>query len=655
MSTEEAHASGSYVQASAPTAEAEAARAGHQAAPPRGKYLFVLALGALGVVYGDIGTSPLYALRECFHGPHAVAPTPANVLGVLSLITWSLIVVVSIKYLVFVMRADNRAEGGILALLALAVPPRSERSRRQWTLTALGLFGAALLYGDGVITPAISVLSAVEGLEIAAPALEPYLIPITVAILIGLFLVQHRGTAGVGAVFGPIMVVWFLVIGWLGLASLVNNPGVLAAVNPLHGAEFFLRNGWMGFLVLGAVFLVVTGGEALYADMGHFGKRPIRLAWFALALPALLLNYYGQGALLLQEPGAAEHPFYHLAPAWANLPLVLLATAATVIASQALISGAFSLTRQAVQLGYSPRVTVEHTSEREIGQIYIPSLNWALMLACIGLVLGFRSSSALAAAYGIAVTGTMAITTVLFYEVARHRWGWPKPAIAALALFFLVIDLAFFGANVVKIVQGGWFPLLVGAFVFTLLSTWKRGREVLAARLTALSLPLEDFLASLLRHPPTRVPGTAVFMHSGARGTPPALLHNLKHNQVLHTQVVLLTVTTEEVPYVAEEERAQAEPLGHGFFRVLLRYGFMEDPAVPKALERVQAPGLSLRPPETTYFLGRETLIASRRLGGMALWRERLFAWMARNATTATAYFCLPPNRVVELGAQVEI
>jgi KUP system potassium uptake protein len=617
------------------------------------RYLLLLSLSALGIVYGDIGTSPLYAIRESFLPAHGVAPTPAAVLGVLSLIFWSLVLVISVKYLLFIVRADNRGEGGILALTSLITPTHALR-RGRWGLILLGLFGTSLLYGDGMITPAISVLSAVEGLEIVTPALGPYVVPITIAILAAVFLIQRRGTAGVGRIFGPVTLAWFATIAVLGVAQIVRAPAVLQAALPHHAVRFFLDHGWNSFLVLGSVFLVVTGGEALYADMGHFGRRPIRLAWFAVVLPALLLNYFGQGALLIRDPSAVENPFYRMAPAWALLPVVVIATAATVIASQALISGAFSLTLQAVQLGYCPHVEIDHTSARERGQIYIPSVNWALMVACIGLVLGFRSSSNLAAAYGVAVTTTMAITTLLFYFVARERWKWSAWRAGLLTGGFLAIDLAFWSANLLKVPHGGWFPLVVGAVVFTLLSTWKRGRLVLTKRMRDLTIPRSTFLESLGRHPPHRVPGTAVFMYGSTTRTPPALLHNLKHNKVLHERLVFLSIRTEEVPTVPPEQRAGVEPVDRGMWQVVLRYGFMEDADVPAALRAIEYDGLEFKPLETTYFLGRETIIATKR-PGMALWRERLFAVMARNARPATAFFRLPPNRVVELGAQVEL
>ena len=623
-------------------------------APPPGRYLLGLSVAALGVVYGDIGTSPLYALRESFAAEHGVAAVPANVLGVLSLIFWSLIIIISIKYLAFVLRADNRGEGGILALTSLVTPVGALRGGRR-VLILIGLFATALLYGDGMITPAISVLSAVEGLRVATPFFEPYVIPITIAILIGVFSVQKMGTKGVGKVFGPVTLLWFLTLILLGLPHIMREPAVLGAVNPLHAVEFFRDNGWTGFLVLGSVFLVVTGGEALYADMGHFGRRPIRLAWFVVVLPALMINYFGQGALLLSDPSAIENPFFRMAPTWALYPVVLIATAATVIASQALISGSFSMTMQAVQLGYSPRVEIDHTSAEERGQIYVPAVNWILMVCCIGLVLGFQSSSRLAAAYGVAVTSTMVATSLLFFAVARERWKWGWPVTILLGGSFLAIDLAFWGANLLKILHGGWFPLLVGVVVFTILTTWKKGRQILNERIFHRVLPRELFLQSIMNHPPHRVPGTAVFMYNDPRGTPPALLHNLKHNKVLHEQVVFLSVQTEEVPSVPPAERASVEPIADGFHQVVLHYGFMEEADVPKALSAVSRPGLTFKPMETTYFLGRETLIPSKNVHGMAVWRERLFAVMSRNARPASSFFRLPPNRVVELGAQVEL
>ncbi len=629
-----------------------------QRAAPRGTALAKLALGALGVVYGDIGTSPLYAVRECFAGAHGVAPTPENVYGVISLVFWAITFVVTFKYLSFVMRADNRSEGGILALLALVGGAESTRRSRR-ALLVLGLFGAALLYGDGVITPAISVLGAVEGVAVAAPAFSHVIVPATVVILVLLFLFQKRGTATVGAVFGPVMLVWFVAIALLGLRGIARDPSILGAVSPAHGIAFFAHNGRMGFLVLGAVVLVITGGEALYADMGHFGKRPIRVAWFAVAMPALLLNYMGQGAILLGEPQAARNPFYLLAPGWALYPMIGIATAAAIVASQALISGAFSLTRQAVQLGYSPRVTIRHTSHTEIGQIYIPEVNWGLGAATVALVLGFGSSSALASAYGIAVTGTMMITTLLFHRVMRDLWRWPRWKAWPLAILFLSVDVAFFGANLVKVEEGGWFPLAAAAVVFTLLSTWKKGREILAHQMSAAGLPLDLFLAEIARKNPHRVPGTAVFMTGYMGNVPPVLLHHLKHNKMLHERVVLVSLLTEEIPNVPELERVTVREIGSGFFQVAARYGFMETPDVPAMLDAlprraIPGPKLKIVPMDTTYFLGRETLLATGP-SRMATWRKRLFIVMSRNAQTASAFFGLPPNRVVEMGAQIQL
>jgi KUP system potassium uptake protein len=623
---------------------------------PEKSRLAILALGALGVVYGDIGTSPLYALRQCFHGEHAVALTRGNVLGILSLVFWSLIIVISIKYLIFVMRADNRGEGGILALMSLVPPKLRDVRGGRWLLIALGLFGAALLYGDGMITPAISVLSAVEGLHVATPFFDPYVVPITIGILVILFLFQRKGTAGIGAVFGPIMVLWFALLAGLGVMWLVKDPHVLVALNPMYAARFFLDNRWHGFLALGSVFLVVTGGEALYADMGHFGKKPIQLAWFLFVLPALVLNYFGQGVLLLHHPEAAENPFFHLvgADSWALYPLVALATMATVIASQAVISGAFSLTRQAVQLGYTPRISIVHTSKEEIGQIYIPSVNWLLMVCTIGLVLGFRESSALAAAYGVAVTATMVITTLLAEVVARRLWGWSSALVVPVAIFFLVIDCSFFGANIIKVADGGWFPLAVGIAIYTLLSTWKKGRTILAERLRKGALPFEEFINTVTPTSPPRVPGTAVFMSRESDATPTALLHNLKHNKVLHQKVILLSVITEEIPAVAPEERVQVTDLGKGFYRVIAHYGFLQNPGVPDVVEQARVKGLDLNVMHTTFFLSRETLIPSKK-PGMAIWREKLFSLMSRNALRPTDFFRIPPNRVVEMGLQVRL
>jgi KUP system potassium uptake protein len=621
--------------------------------------LFPITVTALGVVYGDIGTSPLYAMRECFFGSHSVPPTHDNVLGVLSLIIYSLLLVISIKYVAIVMRADNQGEGGVLALTSL-VPGRTgpvggaaRLAVGRPILIALGIFGTALLYGDGMITPAISVLGAVEGLEVATPLLEPYIVPATVAILICLFVIQKYGTHRVGGLFGPIMIVWFLTISVLGVVWIVRAPAVLGAFDPRHAYAFFRDNGLTGYAVLGAVFLVVTGGEALYADMGHFGRRPIRLAWFALVLPALLLNYLGQGALLLLNPGI-DHPFFLLAPFWALLPLVVLATAAAIIASQALISGSFSITRQAIQLGLVPRLDVEHTSAREMGQIYVPQVNWGLMFATLVIVIGFGSSSALAAAYGIAVTLTMVITVLLLYVVMTERWRWPVAAAAPLMMLFLVIDAAFFGANALKVLQGGWVTLAVALLLFILMTTWKTGRGLLAERLTARAMPLEAFVDMINTVRPARVPGTAVFMTAQPLGTPPALAHNVRYNKVLHNHVVVLTVSTAQHPHVPPAERVAIENIGHELFNVRVQYGFMEDPDVPAALMRAREQGLPLDLDDLTYFLGRETILVTHRKG-MATWREKLFVLMARNAVRPNAFFRLPPERVVELGVQVEM
>lgn len=622
-------------------------------APDR-RRVAALSLAALGVVYGDIGTSPLYALRECFHGSHGMAPSYDNVLGVLSLILWALLLLISLKYLVFVLKVDNRGEGGILALASRVTPMQPRSGGRKKLLIFLALFGAALLYGDGMITPAISVLSAVEGLRVATPFFSPYVIPITVVILIALFSFQKHGTGHVGAVFGPVILAWFGVLAILGIAQIAREPSVLLAIDPRHAAEFLARNEWQGFLVLGSVFLVVTGGEALYADMGHFGAKPIRLAWFVLVLPSLVLNYLGQGALLVHSPQAAENPFYLMAPEWALYPLVVLGTAATVIASQAVISGAFSLTLQALQLGFCPRVDVAHTSTTEIGQVYVPFVNWVLMLACIGLVLGFESSSALAAAYGVAVTATMVITTILLFVFLRWQEKWRLLVAGLLTGAFLVVDLSFFAANATKIAHGGWFPLLVAAVVFTLMVTWKRGRELVSERIRPQAISLRAFLPTLIEHPPTRVQGTAVFMYGNRQGTPPALLHNLKHNRVLHERVVVVVVETDERAAVPDRERVEIEDLAASFHRVMIRFGYSEDPDVPAVLWRLTLGGSGFEPMNTSFFLGRENLIASQ-MKGMALWRERLFSWMSRNAQGATFFFHLPPNRVVELGAQIEL
>ncbi|HEY3161955.1 MAG TPA: potassium transporter Kup [Vicinamibacterales bacterium] len=610
-----------------------------------------LTLTAIGVVYGDIGTSPLYTIRECFYGTHAVPVTPENVLGVLSMVLYALFIIISIKYIAIVMRADNQGEGGILALTAL-VPTRG--SAATPVLIALGIFGAALLYGDGMITPAISVLGAVEGLQLETPLFAPYVVPMSVAILVILFLFQKYGTDRVGRLFGPIMVIWFVTIAGLGISWIVREPGVIGAVNPIHAVRYFQAHGIPGIAVLGAVFLAVTGGEALYADMGHFGKTPIRIAWFSLVLPALMLNYLGQGALLLIDGQAARQPFFLLAPSWALFPLVGIATAAAIIASQALISGAFSLTQQAIQLGYAPRLDIDHTSSHEMGQVYVPQVNFALMISTILIVIGFGSSSALAAAYGVAVTMTMVITAVLLHVIAVQRWHWPQPMALAITFVFLTIDLTFFGANLLKLFQGGWLPILIGACIFTVMTTWKTGRRVVAERLVARAIPIDHFIDAITASPPMRVPGTAVFMTAQPRGIPPALAHNLRHNKMLHEHVVLLTVNTAPVPHVADDKRLTVDAIGYGIFIVRLVYGFMEDPHVPNALHAAEALGLEIDPDDITYFLGRETILVTGRRG-MARWREKLFVVMTRNAVRATAFFRLPPERVVELGVQVEI
>lgn len=626
----------------------------HHSQPATGRYLALLSLSALGIVYGDIGTSPLYALRECFRGEHAVVPTPTNVLGVLSLIFWALILVVTVKYLIFVLQADNRGEGGILALTALATPIRAlVKSQRRW-LVILGVFGAALLYGDGAITPAISVLSAVEGLEVAAPLLASYVIPITLTILIGLFVIQSGGTARIGRLFGPVMLVWFSVLALLGILHIVGNFGVLRAINPLYAVRFFEENGGHGFFILGSVFLVVTGGEALYADMGHFGRRPIRFAWFTVVLPALLLNYFGQGALLLADPGATENSFYRMAPDWALYPLVVLATIATVIASQALISGAFSLTMQAIQLGFLPRLRILHTSSTEFGQIYIPAVNWALMATCIIIVLGFRTSSNLAAAYGIAVTSTMAITTLIFYIVAVERWHWNRLAASALAAFFGIIDLAFLGANAIKIPQGGWFPLVVAIIIFTVMTTWKRGRRLVAENNQDRTTTIEQLFERFQTKKPPRVPGTAIFLSANMSGAPSALIANIKYNGVLHEHVIMMTVQIADVSRIPEAKRIKVKALGDGIYRAIVTFGFIEEPNIPKVVEQMQLPDLEIDPERVTYFLNRTNVVASA-LPGMALWREKLFAMVSRNAASSVDFFDLPPSRVIEISRSVEV
>jgi KUP system potassium uptake protein len=611
-----------------------------------------LSVAAVGVVYGDIGTSPLYTMREVFGGAHAVAPLHHNVLGILSLIFWSLIVVVSLKYVVFIMRADNRGEGGIMALTALALRTPRADARQLWWLTLLGMFGAALFYGDGVITPAISVLSAVEGLEVATPVLKPVVVPVTIVVIVALFLVQRRGTASVGALFGPVMCLWFAMLAVLGVRGILHQPAVLTALSPHHALSFALQDPLHAFFSLGAVVLAVTGGEALYADMGHFGRRPIRLAWFYFVLPAIFLNYLGQGALIIENPVAVKNPFYLLVPPWFLYPMVAIATLATIIASQAVISGAFSLTRQAMQLGYAPRMNFMHTSEREIGQIYVPAMNWALLAGVLALVIGFRSSSALASAYGIAVTGTMMIDTILAFIVVRSLWRWSWPRGGLFLALFLAVDLAFFSANLHKVPEGGWFPILLGISVFTLLSTWKSGRTLMGERLKTESIPVRDFIHSLKLDMPHRVPGTSVFLTANPDGVPRSMLQNLFHNKVLHQRVVFLHVISEDVPHVPEIDRAEVRDLGEDFYLVLVRYGFKDEPDIPRALAACAEQGLPFDMMETSFFLSRETLIPKRK-SDMSWWREKLFIWMFRNAGSATDFFNIPTNRVVELGAQV--
>ncbi|MGE5469288.1 MAG: potassium transporter Kup [Bacteroidota bacterium] len=617
------------------------------------KRLLTLTLAALGIVYGDIGTSPLYSIKEVFGSAHHPVPiAPDNVLGILSLFLWSLLIVVTLKYVSFIMRANNKGEGGIIALMTLALHKGNPSSWQQKALITLGLFGAALFYGDGVITPAISVLSAVEGLELITPAFNPYILAITLAILIGLFAFQRRGTASVGALFGPIMVLWFAVLAVLGLVGIARHPGVLAAVNPLYGWHFLIANGSLGFFALGAVVLCITGAEALYADMGHFGARPIQYAWLGYVLPSLVINYFGQGALLLADPATIENPFYLLAPDWALYPLVILATVATVIASQAVISGAFSITQQAIQLGYTPRLEVQHTSDQEIGQIYLPALNWLLLIAIIALVLGFRTSSNLAAAYGIAVTGTMLITNILAIAVAIRLWDWSPLRATLGALPFICIDLGFFLANSVKIPDGGWFPLAFGLAVFILLTTWKRGRELLQQRLAADSLQLKPFIKDIAGSGIGRVPGTAIFMTPDPEAVPHAMLHSIKHYKALHEQVVILSVRVFDVPYVPEIDRVEVHRLAENFAQVIVHYGFKDEADLPAALKLCAEAGLAIDMMDTSFFLGRETLIP--KLGSaMAYWRSLLFVAMFRNAGSATAFFKIPSNRVVELGSQI--
>jgi len=612
-----------------------------------------MALAALGVVFGDIATSPLYALQEAF-GAHGVRPTPANVLGVLSLTFWSLVGVVSLKYVLLIMRAHNKGEGGIMALLALAHAALSDRPRLRWWAVTAGLAGAALFFGDSVITPAISVLSAVEGLKVAAPGLEAWIVPLSVLILIGLFAMQKFGTARVGNLFGPVMLVWLLVIGILGLTSLIQQPQVLVALNPWHAVAFFARNGFAGFTTLGATVLVLTGAEALYADMGHFGARPIRLAWTTVALPCLLLSYFGQGALLLADATVASGPFYRMVPSWLLYPMIGLATGATVIASQAVISGAYSMIREGMQLGYLPRMRVLQTSSQVRGQIYLPAINGILLVLVLAATLGFRSSSALAASFGIAVSSTMLMTTVLVLIVARRLWHWSRLAVVALATVLLTVDLAFVGANLMKLGSGGWFPLALGAVAFIVMTTWRRGRELLGAQIRDQGVPLDPCVASLREYPPRRVPGTALFLTTEPTLAPQALLHNLKHNKVLHERNVIVTVEVLDEPFAPAHARVAVARLGGELYRIRARFGFAEDPDVPAALDACAVRGLGFDLMETTFFTSRENISAGDRTG-MAGWRDRLFAFLSRNAMPATAFFRIPDNRLIEIGRRVAI
>ncbi|OOG45514.1 potassium transporter Kup [Rhodanobacter sp. C01] len=616
--------------------------------------LAALALGAIGVVYGDIGTSPLYTLQTTL-SHDGMRPTPESIYGVLSLIFWAQIVVVSLKYVVFIMRADNKGEGGIMALMALAQRSVREQPKLRWVLAILGIFGASLFYGDGVITPAISVLSAVEGVKVAAPGLAHWVVPVTAVILFFLFAMQRHGTARVGNVFGPVMVVWFIVIALLGIHLIAKNPQVLWAINPMHGVHFFFTHGMQAFIALGGVVLALTGAEALYADMGHFGKRPIRLAWFSFVLPALVLNYFGQGALLLAHPEAIDNPFFKMVPQVLLYPMIGLACIATVIASQAVISGAFSMTREAMSLGYSMRMQVVHTSREMSGQIFVPWVNSFLLVMVLVAVFGFRSSDSLSAAYGIAVTGTMTITTMLALVVARHQWGWSRFAVIVAGVLLLTIDLSFLGANLIKVEFGGWFPLVLGLGVFVLMTTWRRGRELVVREIKQGGLALAPFIANISEHPPLRVPGTAVFLTANQNAVPHALLHNLKHNKVLHERNVMLTVDMLETPVADASERIQITAMGNEFFGLELRFGFAEDPNIPLALSLCARTGLPFDLMDTTFFLSRENIVADKRRPGMVLWRDKLFAFMARNAVPATAFFQIPGNRLIELGAQVEI
>jgi KUP system potassium uptake protein len=613
-----------------------------------------LTLAAIGIVYGDIGTSPLYTMKEVFAKHHGLSPVPVNVLGVVSLILWGLIIVISLKYVTLVLRADNRGEGGIMAMTALALSSVTQKSRWYYPVMLLGMVGAGLFFGDGVITPAISVLSAIEGLEVAAPALKPYVIPVTLAVLVALYLLQRRGTAGIGKWFGPIVLVWFITLAAMGVANIAKNPVILIAFNPLHALGFLIHNGWFAFVALGAVVLALTGAEALYADMGHFGKKTVRLAWFSIVAPALALNYLGQGALLLSNPAAVSNPFFLQLGPWSVYPLVVLSTMATVIASQATISGAFSVTQQAIALGFLPRMRIRQTSESQKGQIYIPLVNWLQLAAVILAVAGFGSSSNLASAYGIAATATMLTTTLLTFFVLRFGWKFPLLLSVAATGFFLMIDVALFSSTSLKIISGGWFTLTISALMVMLMLTWRRGRELVFQSLQRQLIPLDDFLQSLFINPPLRVPGTAVFFRAEGDGVPHALLHNLLHNQVLHERTIFLTVYGTDIPRIPDTERIKVVPLGHNCYQVNVYYGFSDERDIPRALQKGRHAGLSIDPMQTSFFIARQTVLATPK-AGMALWREALYAAMSRNARDAADYFKIPPNRVIELGAQVEI
>ncbi|MBS1519045.1 MAG: potassium transporter Kup [Bacteroidetes bacterium] len=614
----------------------------------------MLCLSALGVVFGDIGTSPLYALRECFYGAHAIEPLKENIMGVLSLIFWSLVLIISVEYISIIMRADNDGEGGILALMSLIRRTKFKKSWISPMILAFGLFGSSLLYGDSIITPAISVLSAVEGLKVATPFFEPFIIPLTIIILILLFSVQKRGTGGIGKIFGPVTFLWFFIIALLGIDSVIDNPEVLESVNPYHAVIFFFNNGFHGFIILGSVFLVVTGGEALYADMGHFGRKPIKITWFAMVLPSLMLNYFGQGALLLRSPEAASNPFYLLAPEWALYPLVVIATLAAVIASQAVISGAFSLTFQALQLGYLPRMRIQHTSEEERGQIYIPQLNILMFFATIALVLGFKNSSNLAAAYGIAVTTTMLMTTILLLITTIKLWKWNKFLAVFIVFFFIILDLAFWGANMLKIFQGGWVPLIIGLMIYFLMTTWNKGRKKLLEKIKQQTTSLENFVTEILSIRLIAIPGTAIYMSSNKNGTPPPLIQNIKHNRLLHKQIIILTIVIQKVPHIKPENRLQIEQPTVGFYRVIANYGYMDITNIQTIIDLLKRNKIELDLNKTTFFLGRETLLPGNQKGLKKL-RNKLFIILSNNAQRATVFFNIPPQRVFEVGTQVEL